>query len=264
MSSNASNHYSRRIPKSLLVPLPDDKNYYRSRKALLRTLPEDVRVDELRVTSALVTLVSNGDTMSAWYVLGKHTAWELQHCAIFELACEMGNADLVRMLIWTGKTYYDIGLCMRAIRLQHWDVMHQIIVSGKYIPAHIACLVTSSVTAYRYFRQKYPNYRFAGNELGSAAVRNSYVYGFDREMLECVCTSRGSHNLVLGCIVPEHIVTIHHSAPETLRFLLGHYPDILWPLHLTLGRVCMLFEVNGEVMGEIRAILTEYGIPKIR
>ncbi len=253
--------YSKRVPRALLVALKPDRYYFRSKKALLRqakTLPNVI--DDRWLARATESLLYSADTDIAWLILAYREAPTFIVNSLGELAASIGNYDLMRMILWRGSCPGDC--LINSTAFEHWKVLELLLPYQAKNNDLIRKVAAISPAAYRFLTHL--GYILGSPQnLHSEAVANRYRYGFDQEILDFYCKEGTAYPIrdTLSILGPYICAKYHKSALETLRYLLGKFPNVIWTKTDMQQTLFGAEFTSPEIEREFRAMLAAAGHP---
>lgn len=249
--------YSKRLPRSLLVSLKPDRCYYVSKKRLLRDLkpPVTMSQDET-LLGFLEALIYEGESDKTWVLVGQCEVKDA-FASVVKIAAEAGDLRLTRMLAWTGRN-----LCLAYLSAglnEHWDVFDLLIrrLSGR----DLFLAISISPATHEYMRSRVTVLDPDPSNIYREAIVNRYRFGFDKEILDYFCKGTTEPILDGSSVLPAVPVKCHESAPETLRYLLSKYPNVIWTRkYIEMSLVFCEF-TDPRVEREFKDILIAAGHP---
>lgn len=220
--------YSRRVSRSLFVVLKPDKYYFRSKKVLLcqaKALPN--AINDRWLARATESLLYSADTDTVWLILAYREAPTFIVNSLGEIAASIGNYDLMRMILWHRSCPGDC--LVNSAAFEHWKVLELLLPYQAKNNDLIRKVAAVSPSAYK-FLTRLGYILGSPQNLHSEAVVNRYRYGFDQEILDFYCKEGTTAPILdtLSILGPYICAKYHKSALETLRYLLGKFPNVIW------------------------------------
>lgn len=176
-------------------------------------------------------------------------------------ACEYGIPILIRRF----QNNLTSAAGMKLARYMHFDLIQEVRtlivrVEPTFGLTVADAMYTTSLPVMLYMRQHHPRVLLNLYEPLRQVMRNCYVYGFDRELLE-YATSEEMSPPGIGNIVCIGRHYLHPSAPETLRYLINRYPGFYHDYTTTSTLLsCIQREHFPEQYAEMRDILIAAGV----
>lgn len=253
--------YSRRIPRTLLVPLKPDKYYYRSKRSLIRMVKSASTESRDRfIGIALMSLAENGNTYDVWELLGRFTPRHVHFTNLMKVATSLGDCELVNTLLYLGKVI-ERDYVIRAARFNHGDLLDLLLNYHSANVPHIEAVAASSMFGLAYVILKRSlQLDYNGPALLRQAIIICYEYGFDREILEHYSNQPGY--AVCGCtvILPPWSGTYHSSALETLQYIIDKYPGMDWSSYSASYFTAQSRFTDAQLRNDMYAMLIKAGL----
>ncbi len=205
--------------------------------------------------NAIEALVYDGATDAACMVIIRCEIDMKSLIQVAVIAASVGDCKLIRMLVWvnpaTGEAPVYAGL------FEHWDVFDFLMNRGHYWDLGIVASISPAVYA------RVGRTRPVGipENLCKGAICNCYTFGFNQESLDFFCKGTTDPVRDVDLVLPTMPAECHKSAPETLRYLLGKYPNVIWTGYDIRITLAFTRFPSPEVEKEFRAVLITAGHP---